>query len=50
LEKHVSEVVFTQYRIWKFLDNRFSEIHIHGNAIATETKFLEVGTSFEALP
>jgi hypothetical protein len=32
--KHVYDVVFTQQPIWKFLGNRFVEVHIRGNAQA----------------
>jgi hypothetical protein len=48
--KLVSEVVFTQQRIWNFLGNRLVEVHVRCNAQATETEFLKVGISYVILP
>jgi hypothetical protein len=38
--KHVSDVVYTQQRIWNLVGNRLVEAHIRGNAQNTERKFL----------
>jgi hypothetical protein len=49
-KKQVSEVVFTQEAIWKFLGNRFVVPHIRGNAQDAETELVETGSSFAVLP
>jgi hypothetical protein len=49
-EKQVSEVIFMQKGISKFLGNRFVEVHIRGNAQATEIEPLEIDISFVYLP